>query len=131
MVADFNKIYVDSAAEILPQNVFNLCFVDGSLLSKKLYSLVDGSIHINNPATDNLVFYQLRECGILYEYHRSLRSDNVLISGDDIWGNTLDNLNQNQTKRFMRGISDGPRGRMKSATFRLRKRSMIKEGGKV
>jgi hypothetical protein len=31
----------------------------------------------------------------------------------------------------MRGISDGPRGRMKSATFRLRKRSMIKEGGKV
>lgn len=43
----------------------------------------------------------------------------------------LDDLNKNQIKRFMRGISDGPRGRMKSATFRLRKRSMIKEGGKV
>ena len=43
----------------------------------------------------------------------------------------LDNLTQNQIKRFMRGISDGPRGRMKSATFRLRKRSMIKEGGKI
>lgn len=104
MVADFNKIYVDSAAEILPQNVFNLCFVDGSLLSKKLYSLVDGSIHINNPATDNLVFYQLQECGILYEYHRSLRSDNVLISGEDIWGNTLDNLNQNSVIIFINGV---------------------------
>lgn len=43
----------------------------------------------------------------------------------------LSDLDQNETKRFIRSISDGPRGRMKSASFRLRKRSMIKSGGKV
>lgn len=103
MVADFNKIYIEGVMEILPQSIFNLCFVDGSLLSKNFYSLIDGSIHLHESASNNLIMYHLQNSGVLYEYQRALRSNNVIITGEDIWGNKLSNLLSSNVMVFVNG----------------------------
>lgn len=103
MSENINKIYVDGTIEILSQSVYNLCFSDGLLLSKKHYSLVDNTLHINTPATDNVSLYHLQNCGVLYEYQFATISNNSLITGADLWGNTLTGLLNNSIIIFLNG----------------------------
>ena len=102
-INDINKIYCDDQITVKKVNMTSLLFIDNKVVSKTNYSVVDHYINILEQAYDNLSFYQHKGSSYYYEFHKSLKDDNTIITGIDIFGNSLTGITDTNSLIFVNG----------------------------
>lgn len=99
-----NKIAVKSGLKISKVIQVPLLFTDTIAQTKAVFSVVDKTLNLINPAENSIVFYMDNSgTSSYYEYKVPLKAEGVRIYGLDVYGNSLTGLDNSEILIFVNG----------------------------
>ena len=103
-----NKIFINDDLTIKDVSMTALLFNNGLIVSKTLYSILDHYVNILEPVVNNMAVYIHEGTSDYYEYSANLNNQNTVISGQDKFGNVLNNLLNLNSIVFVDGYKLSP-----------------------
>ena len=104
MSVDFNKIYLDKSISVNRSNQSALCFVDGKIISKSKYSILNNILTLFNIAHSDITFIHANGIATVYEFEARLYQNNIQLSTTDKNLQDVDNLIYDNLLVFVDGI---------------------------
>lgn len=104
MSVDFNKIYLDKSINVNRSNQSALCFVDGKIISKSKYSILNNILTLFNIAHSDITFIHANGIATVYEFEARLYQNNIQLSTTDKNLQDVDNLIYDNLLVFIDGV---------------------------
>lgn len=105
---EINKIHIADSIKVESIGLSSLLFCEGKAVSKKLYSIVDNIVNLNESAENSISVYLNNGTAKYYEYRLVLTSGDITISGMDIFKNSIPNITDQNCMIFVNGVLISP-----------------------
>ncbi len=103
-MAEINKIFPNSSIEISQVTMSTLCFIDGLSVFSDKFSLTSDRLDIYKQSNDSVNLFYNYNSSHIYEYKLILTNSGVIVSGQDLRGDTLTNITSDNIMIFVNGI---------------------------
>lgn len=98
-----NKIYVNDNIQIEDSPMSALLFCDSKIISKKMYSIIDNVLNLIDLTEGAVSLFINSGTARYYEYRMVLTSGNTIISGVDVFKNTIPTITNQSCIIFVNG----------------------------